>query len=107
MSYPSQAMAAAFPQICVCNGVEVVEIHQSVRTAVDHCERNRAVFHDQTLIHSFTGTRCLEEPRAKASIGARNGIPETWLGRFTENAFNKSVDVCLRQLLLARSTAMR
>jgi hypothetical protein len=68
MPQPAQAMAAAFPQICVCDGVEVVEIHQPIRTAVDHCERNRAVFHDQTLIHSFSGTRRLEEPLTKTAV---------------------------------------
>ena len=47
-----QAMTAAFPQICVCNSVEVVEIHQPVRIAVDHCERDRTAFHGQTLIYS-------------------------------------------------------
>ena len=102
-----QAMAAGFPQIGIRDGIEVVEVDEGIPAAVDHGERDQTAFHDQTLIHSFSGTRRLEEPLAKAPVGARNRIPEEWLGRFTENTLNKSVYVCLRQLLLPRDASMR
>ena len=44
--------------------------------------------------------RGLEELLAKTAVCARDGMPEECLGRFTEDAFNERVDVCLRQLLL-------
>ncbi len=98
---PVQAMTAAFPQIGIRDGIEVIEINDAIRAAVHHCERDRTALHDQTLIHALSGTRGLEEPLAKTAVCTRDGIPEEWLGRVTENAFNKSVDFCLRQLLLA------
>src|SRR5215468_2523713 len=69
--YTAQAMAAALPQIGIRDGVEVIEIHQAIRTAVDHRERDRTAFHDQTLIHAFSVTRGLEEPLTKTAVCAR------------------------------------
>ena len=51
--------------------------------------------------------RGLEELLAKTDVCARDGMPEECLGRFTEDAFNERVDVCLRQppLKSANTTA--
>src|SRR5215475_3381932 len=76
MLQPGQAMTAAFPQIGISDRVKVIEIHQAIRTTVDHCERKRTAFHDQTLIHAFSGTCGLEEPFSKTAVCARDSFPK-------------------------------
>jgi hypothetical protein len=72
VSHPTQAMTAAFPQIGICDGIEVIEIDETIRATVHHSERYRTAFHDQSLIHTFSGVGCLEKPFAKAAICARD-----------------------------------
>ena len=47
---PPQAMTAAFPQIGIRDGIEVIEIGEAIPATVHHCERDRTAFHDQTLM---------------------------------------------------------
>ena len=68
-------MTATFPQIGIGDDIEVIEIDDAIRAAVDHCEWHSATLRDQPLIHTFSGTRGLEESLAKAAVGARDGIP--------------------------------
>ena len=93
-------MTAAFPQIGISDGIEVIEIDDTIRVAIHHGERDPAAFHDETLI-DCSGARGLEERLAKTAVCACNRIPEKCLRRFTENASNESVDFYVGQLLLA------
>jgi hypothetical protein len=46
-------MTAAFPQIRICDGIEVIEVDETIRGAVHHYERDQTAFHGPTLIHAF------------------------------------------------------
>ena len=103
----SRALTAARPQIGVGDGIEIVEIDDTIRAAVDYGEWDRTAFHDQSLIRAFSGTRSFEEAFAKPAICAGHGIVEVCFGRFAENCLHETVNLCLGQLLLSGDACMR
>src|SRR5215470_14078356 len=85
MTQTAQTMTPAFPQICVGDRIEVIEIDDAVRAAVHYSERHGAALHGRALVHARAGTRGIEEHLAKLTIRARHGVVEELAGRFTKN----------------------
>jgi hypothetical protein len=73
-------------EVGVRHVIEVAEIDEGVLAAVHHCERNLTAFHEQTLIHTCSGTRGLKEPLAKTAACACDGLSEECLGRCTNES---------------------
>src|SRR3979411_1748161 len=84
-----QPQTAAFPQIGIGDGVDIIEVDQSIGAAVHHRERDRAALHGQSLVDAFAGARGLEQSLAETTVRACHGLMEQRLRGVAEDGLDK------------------